>query len=399
MRPHRRTWRENKWRKARRGLGGPVVAAAEDNKILAIETYRPRVIYIYNIDTKKWRKYEIPRHRCAPNSRARAAYVAFGNAVYMFGGIKHPSDMATNAMWKLSINGNGVLWWRQIMHKEQCQSPAPRYYPSMWEYGGKLWSFGGSDHERDGYLNRYGDTYHTPLGLFQNQLMCFNPESERWTDMRCTGDVPRPWNKAGTARINGTLWLYSKVQGEYDHALYQLDLASLRWTRVSTSQPSPALYNFSFTAVDDNRIMLHGGYVNVQTYDPCADIWVLDVNSLTWTTTAGDKARYYHSAVRDPNSSTVFMLGGYDEFDDNIEDDSANSRFTKPHRKFSQINLEPKKPVPSLQSQALQCIAKHRKQLPLTWLPNRLQQQILLPGEWNNEMKNNHSRKRLLHYK
>ena len=59
-----------------------------------------------------------------------------------------------------------------------------------WEYAGKLCVFGGRGPSPEGYLNDYGDIAGDFLMKLNNQLLCYNPNSKRWTNPQCFGATP-----------------------------------------------------------------------------------------------------------------------------------------------------------------------------------------------------------------
>ena len=73
-----------------------------------------------------------------------------------------------------------------------------------------------------------------------------------------------PWNPAGTAE---------------DKAIYLLELAAGRWTRLGPSQPSPQnLYEQTSLAYDEKRrqILLHGGGGNRE------ELWIFEITTHRW---------------------------------------------------------------------------------------------------------------------
>ena len=199
----------------------------------------------YTIFTqKKWKRCVI---RKAPKPFYGAIGVAIEGNIFTFGGEDSENFSARNALWKLSRSKEGIFTWSFIHCKSKAKSPSPRYDHTGWECSGKLWVFGGEGPLLEGYLNDHGDTDVPFLGFtFNNQLLCYDPTSQMWTNPQCFGTVPLPKGGRSSAIIKENVWLFGRSSDDFFH----LNMRSFTWTQIQTGQPSPQVYTrCSLTAV------------------------------------------------------------------------------------------------------------------------------------------------------
>ena len=244
-------------------------------------------------------------------------------------------------------------------YQNEDESPSPRNGHTAWEYAGKLWVFGGEGLSPDGYLHRQGTfaRYNYYGLLANNQLLCFNPNTKKWTNPRYSGTVPRPqWGHASV--IVGTkVFLfggYIQDQG-YRNDFFQLDMLSLTWTKLVIDQPSPqACHSCSLTATSDNQLVLHGG----QSPDgrTLNDTWIMDLTSYSWkqNTSMKYQGQTNHTAILGLNNNFI-IIGRWKDFNDTYDN-------------VLYIKFQPQ----SLQELASRIIHKHKADLPCQHLPKKL---------------------------
>ena len=317
-----------------------------------------RVIWKYNLCREGWKKYSIPNKRgAAPEPFYDAVAVAIKGTIYTFGG-RDPKER--NALWTLNRTERGGFTWCFIKPQNKKESPSPRRGHTGWEYAGKLWVFGGAGPSPEGYLNCHGDVTRAPLGLLQNnQLLSYNPNTNKWENCQYFGAVPIPRFGHASAIIRKTVFLFgghNQIQ-ENVNDLFQLDMHSLTWTQLGFGQASPQARGWcSLTATSNNQLVLHGGCTTERTL---SDTWILDGTSYSWRlyTSMKDHHRSYHAATLGLSSS-VIIIGGDNDVNEN--DDVYNSIFW--------VQLEPR----SLQELASRTIYKHKANLPWKCLPKKL---------------------------
>ena len=324
-----------------------------------------RVIWMYNLYTEQWRKHLLADTDVPPQCSGASATL-IGVDIYMFGGEIMPQLRLTNALWKLSKTPARGFVWCEIKQQRKGQSPSPRDMHSAWEYGGKLWIFGGNSYKLDGYLN---DSGYVSYYNENNQLLCFNPLRKEWTNPMCSGNIPLPRPQHATATIRDKAWLYvgqslASIRAFDD--LYQLDMDSLTWTEIRTSEKalSPGGCAFcTLTAVTEDYLVMHGGLFN--TTPPVSDTWIFDVTSASWRIYANRgkykyEEKWFHSSALGINSNNIIIIGG----------ELLDWEHPQPHEPLQDINitLKPK----SLQHLAMQTIYKNQNMLPWQMLPKKL---------------------------
>ena len=209
-----------------------------------------RVICMYNLHTEEWRQQVIPKHEIDKNGAPEWFYgavaVVINGTICTFGGVgygKYANSIRfRNALWTLNKGNTGYFTWNFIESHPDKQSPSPRDGHTGWEYVGKLWAFGGRGSSLERYLNDHGvnDIAGHDYAM-NNQLLCFNPKIQKWTNPQCFGDVPSPRSDHASTIIKPKVWLfggYNKNCTIHDD-IFELNMHSLTWTQIGTVQPRP----------------------------------------------------------------------------------------------------------------------------------------------------------------
>ena len=324
-----------------------------------------RVIWSYNLYTEVWRKYEMPFIRCAPESFEGSVAAAIDKIIYIFGGYSIEYSKYMNSLWNLSRTNEGCFTWSS--NKPQCKekSPSPRQGHTGWEYAGKLWIFAGFGDSPEGYLNDNGiETIVFERLVINNQLLCFDPNTEKWTNPQCLGSIPTPRSDHASAIINDNVWLFGGTNQDMDYLgdICQLQMSSLTWSQIPTAHYHPhACSHCTLTAVADDKLVLHGGFTGDQTRQNIMlnDIWIMDLTSHSWRlfTSRKDIRWSFHTGSTGLNNS-IIIIGGMK---------SCLDRYAMFNNVFN-VMLTPK----SLQQVAMQAIFKYQNELPLNCLPRKL---------------------------
>ena len=319
------------------------------------------VIWMYNVYTEQWRKHVIPQRQTVPAERHSACAMAIGSDVYMFGGHLHRECRITNSLWKLAMDPKGSFDWSKIVITNKKKTPSSRAFHTGWEYAEELWTFGGLGGSPAGFLNEYGKFVH---GGCNNQLLCFNPSNEEWTNPQCHGMVPEPRAYHATTINQNKVWLYGGwASGIVCHDLHELNMHSCIWTLIQTQQMQlQAHMSCTLSMISDDKLILHGG----RNFGDrkFSDTWMLDLPTRTWRqyTSGTNTPRSSHTGSRGINNSVV-IIGG-------IPGISKGDRHRHQARYKSIVHVltEPK----SLQQLAMQRICKHHTVLPWKHLPRKL---------------------------
>ena len=356
-----------------------VIVIGGRNSVDPFERLSTRVIRIYNLYTEEWGNHVMPATSDAPEPFTGAVAVAIDKTIYIFGGYsgKNWDAKETNALWKLSRTIKGGFSWSVINPQCKEKSPSPRHGHTGWEYAGKLWIFAGMGHSLEGYLHDHGDNE----GDTNNQLLCFDPSIEKWSNPQCFGSVPAPRCGHASAIIKDMVWVFGGCTYHGDkvgHHIFELRMNSLTWNVIQTAEPHPqGRTSFTLTVTDDN-LVLHGGCGKGELWPLTAlsDTWIMDLASHSWTpyTSRKDHTRASHTGCTGLNNN-VIIIGGNPTCDE--RDDPPEV-----YDNIFQVMLEPK----SLQQVAMQAILKHQSELPLNCLPVKLLSLMGIPGKQNQKL-------------
>ena len=322
-------------------------------------------IYMYNLYTEQWKKHEIQGNKPALHYKACAAVI--GTAIYMFGGRDIETHELFTDLWKFTRIAQGGFSWCKIEFQRDVKLPSPRYNHSAWEYEECMWVFGGSvDTENySKYLN-----YH---GAFQdktaNQLLCYDPATQLWTNHPSSGAVPSPRRCHGTALIGDKVWLLggcSMLSRDWifnqDHCFYELDMKLFAWTGIPTKETIPYPdFGCSLVTISDAQLLLHLG---VSEWDnERSDTWLIDISSKTWRqyTSIQDQFRCGQTSTVSVNRCAI-IIGG-------LEESEKSGQTVKV---LSHVMLEPK----SLKQLAMKTIYNERDELRWMCLPPKLIDQL-----------------------
>ena len=215
-------------------------------------------IWTYNLWTSQWRERAILGGKQLPFTK-NVRGVAIGTIIYMFGA----DNERAGTVLKLT-NANGSFKLNRHHTKKRSKCPSPRHDHCSWEYGDKMWIFGGYGESPECYLNDHGDfvedsAVSTSLG-WNNQLLHFDPAIQAWENVACFGHVPPPQSLTSAAVIRDNVWLYAETADcGKRYGLYELNLPTLSWTLISVKFPKHMEFDQSITRITDNQILLLGG--------------------------------------------------------------------------------------------------------------------------------------------
>ena len=314
---------------------------------------------MYNVYTDQWRKYDIPGRKSAPPLLGCACATAIDTGIYMFGGVNVELKRKTNELWKLTRAPQGYFDWSKINFQHNVKLPSPRIDHSGWEYETCLWVFGGESPVSPEYLNDHGDF----SGQYSNQLLCYDPSTQMWTNPECFGSVPSPRSDHSTDMIRDKVWLFGGTDNSWVtlEDLFELDMQSHVWTQITTDQTKPqGRFDSSLSANSDRQLVLHGGQSEFASTTELSDTWIMDLPSQTWRkyTSYQDHGRDCHTGSLGANKSIV-IIGG---------DSSENPDYTP----IFHVMLEAK----SLQQLAMKTIYNNQGVLPWKCLPSKLVAQL-----------------------
>ena len=331
-----------------------------------------REIWKYNLYTGKWKRYVISQNEDMPPPLESACAAALGSDVLLFGGFDYSKYSTSNSMWKLNTSCEGCFVWNKINTKQFSTNPSPREEHSGWEYRENLYIFGGYGPPLRGYLSEHGDFELTfemrelQLGC-NNQLLRFDPSTETWTNLNCSGSVPKPQRGHSTTRIRENVWLFGGNDEPALHTgLFELNMHTLLWTEIQNIQTDQLARSYcTLTAVSDSQLLLHGGQ-NIKGV-VLSDTLILDLPSQTWREYSAYKKqkRHGHTCTAGTNRGDCLIIGG------SCSKEPVLDHEHKPpngYRTVCHVTLQPL----SLQQLASRVIYKHKSNLRWKNLPPKL---------------------------
>ena len=238
--------------KPSRGFMESHVAVRWKDSMVVLSDHNRRRVWLYNLWTEQWQKYSLQKGQYLPIEDGQCG-VEIGSDIYMFRGF--------GQLWKLMRITDDLFAYDTIPTKDPTKTPSPREAYSAWQHGEKMWIFGGFGDPPVGYLHDYGDFIGAGSFTCNNQLLCYDPFSHMWTNIRCSGDTPSPRTYAAVAVTKDKSYLYGghkSLQRLYD--LYELSMRSFTWTQVKVSGPKPTYsLTTSLIPVTDNTLVLYCG--------------------------------------------------------------------------------------------------------------------------------------------
>lgn len=163
---------------------------------------------------------------------------------------------------------------------------------------------------------------------FFNDIWKFSLSTRLWSRPVSSGSYPPPKSKASMLFYNNQLLIYGghtlirhsfgREQWALFNHLHAYDLASNSWTLMKTVNRGPKSAAHSASIVNDS-IVLFGGLreseMDLQLPEPCNELWILDLKSLTWQQIQVNQLtpspRFGHSQIV-LDSQNILILGGCD---------------------------------------------------------------------------------------
>ncbi len=197
--------------------------------------------------------------------------------------------------------------------------PRARHVAVLDEDGDRMLIHGGRQREAtSGPYDLLNDTWALDLA------------EDVWTELSTTGGGPSPRSSHGGVAVGGKLWIFGGNEsndglnyGPMDD-LWSLDLGSLEWTEHDTTgTPGPRLFHGMTASADGASLYAFAGGDENAFFGPLfADLWELNLDTLTWTelhggggiTPGGDNpSTRFSPDLMTMDDDTLLMFAGHDE--------------------------------------------------------------------------------------
>ncbi|CAI5701084.1 unnamed protein product [Peronospora effusa] len=226
----------------------------------------------FNFAQKEWST--VLANGVAPSQRKNHSAIVHKNSFYVFGG--YDGDKRLNDFF--SYNFLTHTWTNVFVNAGQ--QPTPRYGHAAVVYENVMYIFGGSDshYDRDSMSSRSSSEYgRSDTGRPMNDMHSFNLETNSWSLIRATGEVPYPREGASMIVYKQNCLLF----GGYDHDLGYLDTVHVFnfetsvWSSLETKGMAPKGSHQPLVALHHNSLIVFGG-------KPDPNVYELDLETYIW---------------------------------------------------------------------------------------------------------------------
>ena len=276
-----------------------------------------------------------------PSRRLWSSAVVYDDKMYLLCGVHRGETLeSTNDIFTLDL-----ISWRWTKLNPSGTQPLKSCLLTAWAHNGRVYGFGGGVKQdmsgRD--LSAY-PSHLRVVNFTTNQLFSYNVSENCWEWPSLSGEVPSP--RCGhTIIVDGDIAILfggigeegAEAEGHIKHLndLYTLNMNTMQWTRVNHSVTGDAAEGLpgvrrlhSMTLISPGTAVLFGGcrYRPGEPWEPYGDCWLFDVakvragkfigpSSSLWTRCQQQAgvARSGHSAVVEPVSKRLWILGGHTE--------------------------------------------------------------------------------------
>jgi len=281
------------------------------------ERYLPcSEIWVFNTFTKEWK-----RQKCSgqyPRASSGSCAVVHGHFMYLFAGFTD-TRANLNTLYKLDLK---TFYWSRadgLSHpidasdnedtedEEAAQIREKRHDPTAlnsmpsrrdklcgWTYENRLYFFGGFGPRLDGdptYLKEDGvwvadnSPASQMLRGWNNQLVCFDLETKKWSSVSTRGPRPLPRAAMSSAIIGDRAFIFGgRHESTRRSDMNCVNMKTFEWTGELAPPPeSPRPVGRSWSslcAIDERHLFLFGGYDQSST--PLNDAFLFDVEDRRW---------------------------------------------------------------------------------------------------------------------
>jgi len=271
------------------------------------ERYMPNyIIWIFNTFTREWTSQHCTGQ--LPKGSSGSCAVVHSHFMYLFAGFSENTSNL-NSLYKLNLKT--FVWSRAdgLPHddfdSEDEESKGPSFIPppnSMpsrrdkfcgWVYENKLFFFGGFGPKLDSdpsFLKHDGSwladyTNSSALRGWNNQVVCFDLETQKWSSVATSGPRPLPRAAMAAAILHHSVYIFGGRHDDTRRAdIHSLDLKKMEWSGelLGSSQGSaPSGRSWSSLSVISSRhLFLFGGFD--QFAKPVNDAFLFDTETNEW---------------------------------------------------------------------------------------------------------------------
>ncbi|CAG8798905.1 26487_t:CDS:2, partial [Racocetra persica] len=208
--------------------------------------------------TKRWSRITV--NGTSPIGRYGHSVAVIGSKMYIFGGRfegYYLNDLLAFDVNTYMANGAG---WEFIT--PASQSPPGRMAHISCVYNDKIYMFGGNDAHR----------------CF-NDMWCFDPRTNTWTELSCIGFIPSARKFHGAAIVDDVIYVFGGMtqDGKELGDLTAFRISNQRWYMFQKMGPSPnSRYHLTMTTAKEKIIVFGGESTQGARPDEDGIIHILD---------------------------------------------------------------------------------------------------------------------------
>ncbi|XP_070571070.1 kelch domain-containing protein 2-like isoform X3 [Ptychodera flava] len=270
----------------------------------------PAELWVYNIEAESWKLEETSGS--IPPGTSGCSSTVIGESLYVFGGFEKNEN--SNKLYCLNLHTK--VW---CLLENKGDAPSPRDKSVCWAYKNTIYVFGGFGPEPK-ITPCYGQWVWDSTSSWtpeqgrgwNNHLFSYNIESEKWNEVKTTGDCPSARAAHAGALLGNKVFIFGGRHNQCRlNDLYCLNLDTLQWSGpILCHSDTPAGRSWhTLNKVSRKHIILYGGFDTECV--PLGDCWVLDTDRMVWTQLpVPSKPRLWHSASTTCAGGEIITFGG-----------------------------------------------------------------------------------------
>lgn len=242
-------------------LGNAFIVFGGDTKVTDTDTPDDN-LYLLNTSTLKWTVANPKGSR--PAGRYGHSLSTVGSKLFVFGGQLDDYFFDDLVCFDLTKLRSPECRWTTIEPADGV-TPPPRTNHTVVTYQDKLYMYGGTD----GQL-WYSDTW------------CFDPVTNIWTQLNCSGFIPTPSEGHAATVVNDIMYVFGGRSSKGDDlgVLSALKLSAKRWFTFENMGQAPAPRSgHSMTAFSNHKVLVMGGESHDQDD---THVYVLDTSRIKY---------------------------------------------------------------------------------------------------------------------
>ncbi|KAF4589558.1 Kelch-type beta propeller [Ophiocordyceps camponoti-floridani] len=248
-------------------VGNAFIVYGGDTKIKDSDVL-DETLYLLNTSTRNW-SLALPAGP-RPAGRYGHSLNILGSKIYIFGGQVEGSFMNDLSAFDLNQLQKPSNRWEILVPGEASPKvPAPRTNHSMVTYNDRMYLFGGTN----GFQ-------------WFNDVWCYDPSLNSWTQLDCIGYIPAPREGHAAALVDDVMYVFGgrTEEGSDLGDLAAFRISSRRWYTFQNMGPSPSPRSGHSMTTVGKWIVVLGGEPSAaaSTINDLGILYVLDTTKIRY---------------------------------------------------------------------------------------------------------------------